>query len=476
MTARLILLALLCAAPMAQADIYTVTSSADSGPGSLRDQIALVNLTPGSAHRIEFAPALAQHIIELLQPLPAINKPSVVIDASAAPGISVEPINPTASFRLLIASSQVQSLTLRGFSLRSGRAENTGEGGGCVDGGAVPNTATLLLEQMSMVSCGAVQAGITRGGAVYWNGSIVTAIDSVFFGNFSLTTGTGNFAVATGGAIYGAALNLQNSRFEQNQTGGNRAVGGAVSAYSSVLMSDSVFVENLARGVVAGGSFGGALSADCFGSCTIRIDRSFFGRNESQTGGAMFLRTNENQVSDATFNNLSFEGNVGTGAFSTDVGAVQLQAIRLTARHLSFQGNSGVVAHLSGVQNCDLREIHNSVFGARTGSGISCFLVAFAQPAQGTIVADSSCGNLIPGASVVPGLVNGEVNIADRMPVIRYASSSPVVDAGATALCLADDARGTSRPQDGNGDGQPVCDIGAHELLPARIFADGFED
>jgi hypothetical protein len=148
----------------------------------------------------------------------------------------------------------------------------------------------------------------------------------------------------------------------------------------------------------------------------------------------------------------------------------------LSARHLSFQGNSGVVAHLSGTDNSDLREIHNSVFGARTGSGISCFLVASAQPAQGTIVTDNSCGNLIPGASVVPGLVNGEVNIADTMPVIRYASSSPVVDAGATALCLADDARGSSRPQDGNGDGQAVCDIGAYELLPARIFADGFED
>ena len=476
MTARLILLTLLCAAPMAQADTFTVTSSADSGPGSLREQIALLNLAPGNTHSIEFAPALTQHIIELLQPLPTLSKPSVVIDASAAPGISVEPIDPTASFRLLVASAQVQSLTLRGFNLRSGRAENTGEGGGCVDGGAVPNTATLLLEQMSMVSCGAVQAGTTRGGAVYWRGSIVTAIDSVFFGNFSFTTGTGSFSVAAGGAIYAAALNLQNSRFEQNQASGNRGIGGAVSAYASVLMSDSVFVENLARGDLAGGSFGGALSADCFSSCTIRIDRGFFGRNESQTGGAIFLRTNENQVSDASFNNLSFEGNVGTGAFSTDAGAVQLQAIRLTARHLSFQGNTGVVAHLSGVQNSELREIHNSVFGAREGSGLSCFLTAIAQPAQGTVVTDSSCGNLIPGANVVPGLVNGEVNIADTMPVIRYASSSPVVDAGATALCLADDARGTSRPQDGNGDGQAVCDIGAYELLAARIFADGFED
>ncbi len=38
------------------------------------------------------------------------------------------------------------------------------------------------------------------------------------------------------------------------------------------------------------------------------------------------------------------------------------------------------------------------------------------------------------------------------------------------------DARVTRRPQDDNGDGQAVCDIGAYELPPARIFVDGFED
>lgn len=37
------------------------------------------------------------------------------------------------------------------------------------------------------------------------------------------------------------------------------------------------------------------------------------------------------------------------------------------------------------------------------------------------------------------------------------------------------DARVTRRPQDGNGDGQAVCATGANELLPARIFANGFD-
>jgi hypothetical protein len=37
------------------------------------------------------------------------------------------------------------------------------------------------------------------------------------------------------------------------------------------------------------------------------------------------------------------------------------------------------------------------------------------------------------------------------------------------------DPRVTRRPQDDNGDSQAVCDIGAYELLSARIFANGFE-
>jgi hypothetical protein len=50
-------------------------------------------------------------------------------------------------------------------------------------------------------------------------------------------------------------------------------------------------------------------------------------------------------------------------------------------------------------------------------------------------------------------------------------TGSPAIDAGnpaapgSTALaCPATDQRGVARPQDGNSDGQAVCDIGAFEL------------
>jgi hypothetical protein len=40
---------------------------------------------------------------------------------------------------------------------------------------------------------------------------------------------------------------------------------------------------------------------------------------------------------------------------------------------------------------------------------------------------------------------------------------SPAIDAGENAYCPAEDVAGNSRPVDGNGDGEPICDIGAIE-------------
>jgi hypothetical protein len=42
-------------------------------------------------------------------------------------------------------------------------------------------------------------------------------------------------------------------------------------------------------------------------------------------------------------------------------------------------------------------------------------------------------------------------------------SASPAIDAGENAACPPDDILGGPRPVDGDGDGIPVCDMGAFE-------------
>jgi hypothetical protein len=43
---------------------------------------------------------------------------------------------------------------------------------------------------------------------------------------------------------------------------------------------------------------------------------------------------------------------------------------------------------------------------------------------------------------------------------------SPAIDTGFDANCLLADQRGAVRPQDGDGNGVAVCDVGAYEAVP----------
>jgi len=51
----------------------------------------------------------------------------------------------------------------------------------------------------------------------------------------------------------------------------------------------------------------------------------------------------------------------------------------------------------------------------------------------------------------------------DQPPIHPLEKTSPAVDAAAPSACPIDDQRGALRPQDGNGDGISICDIGAYE-------------
>jgi hypothetical protein len=60
-------------------------------------------------------------------------------------------------------------------------------------------------------------------------------------------------------------------------------------------------------------------------------------------------------------------------------------------------------------------------------------------------------------------------------PTSALLSGSPAVDTGPSAGFPSTDQRGLPRPVDGDGDGTPVCDIGAFELEAGVLFSDGFD-
>ena len=86
-----IALALLAAAP-ASATTYTVTSTVDSGPGSLRECIQVANANPPGPHRIVFnIPGTGVLTIHLLSQLDGLANPTA-IDATSQPGYNGVPL------------------------------------------------------------------------------------------------------------------------------------------------------------------------------------------------------------------------------------------------------------------------------------------------------------------------------------------------------------------------------------------------
>ncbi|MFK7954812.1 MAG: choice-of-anchor Q domain-containing protein [Lysobacterales bacterium] len=109
-----------------------------------------------------------------------------------------------------------------------------------------------------------------------------------------------------------------------------------------------------------------------------------------------------------------------------------------------------------------------------------------ATSSGGTIVSlgNNLLGNLT-GCSLTPVTSDILANDAALQPTARNPAAVPtlnpqlgsqLLDGGDPGSCPVTDARGVSRPQDGNGDGSAVCDIGAVERKTDGVFSSSFEN
>jgi hypothetical protein len=117
LAAASILVGLALAGASARAAIFTVTTTADSGPGSLRQAILDANASPGS-DGISFAiPGSGVHTIAVIDPLPAIAE-SVLIDGYSQPGSSwnADPLADDAVLQIELVGDGTDGLTLTGGS------------------------------------------------------------------------------------------------------------------------------------------------------------------------------------------------------------------------------------------------------------------------------------------------------------------------------------------------------------------------
>ncbi|WP_205371012.1 choice-of-anchor Q domain-containing protein [Thermoleptolyngbya sp. PKUAC-SCTB121] len=267
--------------------IITVTTTADSGAGSLRAAIA--QATNGAT--IRFAASLQGKTISLTSGQLTLNR-SITIDGSTAPGIT---LSGNRSSRILQVGDNAK-VTLRELTLRHGRVTgNTEQSGG---GGAI---LTGNSSELTVIRCRFQENAAGFGGAIYTGFRGRTLVQgSTFIAN----DGTLAQNERGGGAIgtkSGGVLTVRNSRFLRNR-GIN---GGAInSLLGELTVENSIFRGNDStpgasqRGV---SGYGGAIYTDganasgpnssygpIGGQITLRNSRFENNRGAAQ-GGGLFL-------------------------------------------------------------------------------------------------------------------------------------------------------------------------------------------
>ena len=456
---------------------FTVTTTADSGSGSLRQAILDANAAASPPHTINFAPSYPfDGVIALQAALPVIqvstnlrgNGRSPILDGSGTHAI------------LRIGSGVTVDIDRMGF--RDGRRSN----GGCIALNGIGTMASLFVSNSGFFQCEARAAFSPGGGAIGWltnGGGLLVVTGSYFTSNAAISTDVVN-EQPRGGAIesYATTLLVGNT-FESNYVlaaGGNGGFGGAVSlsvpggAFESEITGNR-FRYNSVTPVADNFGQGGAVHAHVANNGLLAVQRNWFRGNAARTGGALSLSANGGDVAQATLRNNGFYNHSVTEAG----GALNLVNTRVVAEHNSFYNNDApFAAHLRMSGGAALRFVNNAM--ARTFSGSACGYSGVDFSAlyrAGNHFKHTCVGFSEAGGSVNNAMDEPTVDESQRVGILVFDADDGPIDGGSATPedCLFEDARLNERPADGDADGVLECDAGAFEHPEVLLFRNGFE-
>jgi predicted outer membrane repeat protein len=399
----------------------TVTTSADSGPGSLREAIA-----DTSCSTITFNPALAGNTITLASQLGLTH--AVTIDSSAlAPRVT---ISGAGSTRVFYVNSGVTA-TLKGLAITHGWNAN--------NGGGIYNKGTLTVDTCMLDSNGAGD----RGGGIYNDAGTLTVTFSTFqynFANVSISS-----LVAGGGGIQNdgtaSSLTVNGSLFAHNTT---ERAGGAISTIEgTATVTDSFFGNNHA------GDSGGAIHD----GNSLTISGSTLVNNDAVYDGGGIYNYNYLTMFNCTLANNS--ALFGGGVYDN-------HGYGLTLINNTLSGNSANAGGGGGLNVQHERALdyaNNIIANSSTAAGGDCVIASSTISRNlNNLDDDHTCNATLTGDPKLHDLDNngGLHSTMALMP------GSPAIDAGNDTICTAApvnnrDQRGVIRPQGDH------CDIGAYE-------------
>lgn len=220
-----IVLCSMATAPPAAAATFTVSTTADSGPGSLRAAIAAAQQTTGP-NDVEFAHGVRGTIV--------LTSGAIVINQSvtiAGPGAHRLAISGNDADRIFdIEGGTAINVSISGLRIKHGLADSSsshGSAGGAIyiSGATVMLAGVVLTRNQAIDSLGSTAEG---GAIALVGGASVSASDLTAKHNRARTDSNG---AASGGGFFVdpvSSLSLTDSLVTLNEALGNPGVGGGV--------------------------------------------------------------------------------------------------------------------------------------------------------------------------------------------------------------------------------------------------------
>lgn len=276
---------------------YTVTTTNNDGPGSLRQAILDANANAGADDIVFDIPGCTDTtpcVISLLSPLPVISDPLTITGM----GMTTLIIDANSSFRgLNVADVPV---TIADVTVQNGATPGRGAG--------IRSFGDLTLIRVRLWNNQAED----NGGGVYAAGTL-TVNESRFAQNGSLKQGGGLYA--------GSGLVVSNSEFDGN----SGDYGGGLIASATAVLSETVFISNVAW-------YGGGLFA--YGE--VQVSQGSFEANVSmEDGGGMYV------IGDLTLTNSALLDNSASDDGGGLVAAGDIRILDSTFSGNAAQNGSG---------------------------------------------------------------------------------------------------------------------------------------
>ena len=479
----------------AWAAIITVNSladdEADDGECTLREAITAANTDTASGTATgECAMGSGDDEIHYALPGTApwtVNLTGVLPDLST----SIEIVGPGddqltvrrrtgGDYRIFTVTGDTTVVTISGMTISNGNAANFEDGGGIfiADSGTLTLTDSTITNNFTEDAGGGIGIDSDTDGTLTVTGSTISdntgefdnggGISNAGTGTVTVTDSTisGNFSGHEGGALANdgdGTMTVTGSTIRGNSTNAN---GGGIFNSGALTVTDSTISGNTAHRTNAGqfsfGGEGGGISSS----------------NDLPDTDPTNDPDDTTTITNSTIsgNTVTGEGAIGGGVYNS-FGLTVIKNSTITKNTAPDGRGSGVASR--GNEEFASTEVLSSIISANSNTDVD-FLTDFGTPTN-TFV--SKGYNLI-GDGNATGAFNqtGDQVIGDAPPGLgaladnggptqthALLTGSPAIDKGPPSTSCpppATDQRGVSRPQDGDADATPVCDIGSFELEP----------